>query len=596
VMMKKALLLLILLPIFTYAQDVMPPLLPWKGKSEALIVAKDHPWITPGEASDLKESPTYEVTYLWIKKLADSSPYLQLKSLGKSEQGRDIWILIASKNQFFDGERLKKEEKPLIFFHGGIHAGEIDGKDAGMMLLRDIIHGEKGHLLDQANILFIPILNVDGHERRSPYGRVNQRGPVEMGWRTNAKNLNLNRDFTKIETAGVKAVIEVINEYEPDLYVDVHVTDGADYQYDITYGFVKTGGYSPAISQFLANTFQKEVDAALSSKGHIPGPLLFAANGDDFSSGNVAFSFSPRFSHTYGDARHLPSILIENHSLKPFRQRVLGTYVFMEQAILTMAKHYDAVKKAVTLDQNQAKESLDVKFKFRENPADTMQFKGIASRKEKSTLTGSEYVVWEGKAITQEVPTLLMDVPVQTVPIPKAYWISSEWSEVIEKLQLHGIEMEILSEPKDIRLEYSKVMDFKMGSQPYEGLMRVQEFSSEKIYRTQTFLSGSARVKTDQALGELAVILLEEESVDSFFQWGYFNSVFSQTEYMETYIMEPMIAQMLAKDPKLKTEFETKKSEDPDFAKNARRIYRWFYEKTPYFDQNWKVIPVGREW
>ena len=594
--MKKILLLVFLFPIVSIAQEVMPPLIPWNGKSETLLVEKSNPWITPGELSNLTESPTYEETYQWIKKLADSSPLLQLKSLGKSEQGRDIWMLLASASQTFDAASLKASEKPLIFFHGGIHAGEIDGKDAGMMLLRDIIHGNKGDLLEMADILFIPILNVDGHERRSPYGRVNQRGPAEMGWRTNAQNLNLNRDFSKIETAGVRAVVEVINEYQPDLYVDVHVTDGADYQYDITYGYVKTGGYSPAVSEFLSDTFQPEVDQALEDWGHIPGPLLFAANGRDFSAGNVAFSFSPRFSHTYGDVRHLPSILIENHSLKPFRQRVLGTYVFMEQAIKTMASHFEAVQQAIEKDQNQAKESLAVKFKFRDAPADTMDFKGVASRREKSEITGGEYVVWEGKAISQQVPSLLMDVPVQTVPIPKAYWISSEWGEVIEKLQIHGIEMEILTESKELKLEYSKVTDFKMVAQPYEGLMRVQDFDSEKIYRTQTLLPGSVRVKTDQDLGELIVILLEPESVDSFFQWGYFNSIFSQTEYMETYIMEPMIAQMLEEDPDLKKEFEAKKESEPEFAQNPRRVYRWFYEKTPYFDQNWKVIPVGREW
>ncbi|NVJ86700.1 MAG: carboxypeptidase [Algoriphagus sp.] len=592
-----------LLPIFAFllsfaslGQEIMPPLLPWAGKSESLVVPNNHPWVTPGELSDLTESPTYLETMAWLQRLADSSPLLEMKSIGKSEQGRDIFLLIASKNKAFSSEELAKENKATLFFHGGIHAGEIDGKDAGMMLLRDIIHGNKASLLDQANILFIPILNVDGHERRSPFGRVNQRGPKEMGWRTNARNLNLNRDYSKIETAGVQAVIGVLNDYQPDLYVDVHVTDGADYQYDVTYGYVKTGGYSPSISEFLSETFQPEMDQALEDWGHIPGPLLFAANGDDFSEGNIAFSFSPRFSHTYGDARHIPSILIENHSLKPFKQRVLGTYVFMEQAIKSIADHYEPIQQAIQSDQNQAKESIAVKYKFRDTPADTMDFKGIASRKEKSSITGADYVVWEGKAIKQQVPSLLMDVPVQTVPIPKAYWISSEWGEVIEKLRIHGVKMEILDQPRELKLEYSKVTDFKMVSQPYEGLMRVQDFGSEKIYRTQTFLPGSVRIKTDQDLGELIVILLEPESVDSFFQWGYFNPIFSQTEYIETYIMEPMIAQMLEENPDLKAEFEAKKIAEPEFAKNPRRIYRWFYEKTPYFDQNWKVIPVGREW
>ncbi|WP_075348676.1 M14 family metallopeptidase [Algoriphagus marinus] len=578
------------------AQDIMPPLLPWDGKSKELIVDKSNPWITPFEKSEGLESPTYKETMAWLEKLANESAYLTMTNAGISEQGRVIHMVIASLDRDFSAAELSTSRKPLILIQAGIHAGEIDGKDAGMMLLRDIAVGDKKELLTKANILFIPILNVDGHERRSQFGRVNQRGPVEMGWRTNAQNLNLNRDYTKLETAGIKTIATIINKYDPDLYIDIHVTDGADYQYDITYGYVATGGYSPEISSWLSTSFQPEVDQALKDMGHIPGPLLFAANGNDFSAGNIAFSFSPRFSHTYGDIRHMASILIENHSLKPFEQRVLGTYVFLEQAINSLGAHFESLQSAVKSDSEQPKESIPVKFKFRETLADSMQFLGIASSKVKSEITGAEYVKWEGKPITQVVPSLLMDVPELSVPVPKAYWIPAEWGNVIEKMRQHGIELETLTESKELKLEFSTVENYKMGTQPYEGLMRVQSFDLDRKYKTLSLNPGSVRVKTDQPLGELAVILLEPESVDSFFQWGYFNTIFTQTEYMETYIMEPLIAKMLAEDSELKKRFDEKKATEPDFAKSPRAIYQWFYAQTPYFDQNWKVIPVGREW
>ena len=589
-------LLLFATPTISIAQDIMPPTIPWNGKSKELLVGKSAKWVTPFELSDGLESPTYAETMAWIEKLVANSEYLEIVTAGTSEQGRPIKLVIASKDKDFNSDKLSKSAKPLIFFQAGIHAGEIDGKDAGMMLLRDISQGNKISLLDKANLLFIPILNVDGHERRSEYGRVNQRGPKEMGWRTNAVNLNLNRDYTKLETAGIQAVTEVINSYDPDLYIDIHVTDGADYQYDITYGYVATGGYSPEVSSWLSTAFQPEVDQALKDNGHIPGPLLFAANGNDFTEGNVAFSFSPRFSHTYGDIRHMASILIENHSLKPFEQRVLGTYVFLEQAIKSLGNHFDDLQKAVESDSNQPRDAIPVKFKFRETPADSMDFLGVASSKVKSEVTGAEYVKWEGKPITQSVPSLFMDVPELSVSVPKAYWVPVEWTEVITKLKQHGIQFETITEAKEVRVELSTVTSFSMGNQPYEGLMRVQRFELDKIYRTQTLNPGSVRVPTDQTLGELAVILLEPKSVDSFFQWGYFNSIFSQTEYMETYIMEPLIAKMLAEDAALKKRFEAEKSSNPDFAKSPRAIYSWFYKQTPYFDQNWKVIPVGREW
>ncbi|MEP0713184.1 MAG: M14 family metallopeptidase, partial [Algoriphagus sp.] len=428
--LNQSLLLVIFYLSFTlpnFAQDSMPPILHWDGKSKELLVDKSNKWATPFELSDGLESPTYTETMAWLEKLSAESAYLSMMNAGISEQGRIIHLLIASLDQDFSPSELSTSKKPLILIQAGIHAGEIDGKDAGMMLLRDIALGDKKELLTKANILFIPILNVDGHERRSEFGRVNQRGPKEMGWRTNAVNLNLNRDFTKLESAGIKTIAKIIIAYDPDLYIDVHVTDGADYQYDITYGYVASGGYSPEISKWLSTAFQPEVDQALKDMGHIPGPLLFAANGNDFSAGNIAFSFSPRFSHTYGDIRHMASILIENHSLKPFKQRVLGTYVFLEQAIKSLGNHFEALQAAVKADSNQPKKDIPVKFKFRDTPADSMQFLGVASSIVKSEITGAEYVKWEGKPITQSVPSILMDVPELSVAVPQAYWIPAEW-------------------------------------------------------------------------------------------------------------------------------------------------------------------------
>lgn len=576
-------------------QEIMPPTIPWTGKSLDLIVDQNHEWITPAEKTDLTESPDYATTMAWLEKLRQASPSLSINRIGTSEQGRIIQVVIASSDQDFSASELSRSKKPLILIQAGIHAGEIDGKDAGMMLLRDIAMGEKAALLERANLLFIPILNVDGHERSSEYGRVNQRGPKIMGWRTNAQNLNLNRDYTKLETAGIKAIIQVINAYDPDLYIDIHVTDGADYQYDITYDFVAPGGYSPQIFNWMKTHYKPEVNQALSANGHIPGPLLFAANDRDFTEGNIAFSFSPRFSNSYGDIRHLPTILVENHSLKPFKQRVLGTYVFLEQSIISVADHFEALQAAINSDKNQPKKELPVRFGFNRNPADSLVFLGIESQLVKSPITGAEYVQWKGNPITQTIPNILMDKPESILKLPTAYWISSEWPQLIEKVKAHGIQFETVSESKVQTVQQDFITSYKLSAQPSEGRVRFQEFKTEPIIREIEFPAGSIRIPVDQSLGELLVILMEPESVDSFFQWGYFHSILSQTEYMETYIMEPLIAKMLAEDASLKIQFEEKMKSDPEFAKSPRSIYRWFYEKTPYFDKQWKVIPIGKE-
>jgi murein tripeptide amidase MpaA len=261
-------------------QAILPPELPWNGKSQSLIVAKNDPWITPAEQSDFVHTPRYDETVKWLRRLCEAAPELRMVSLGKSPEGRDIWMVIVSKERAFTPTALRATGKPILFAQAGIHPGEIDGKDAGMMLLRDMtVRGKKRELLDTANLLFVPIFSVDGHERFSPYGRINQRGPAETGWRTNTRNLNLNRDYTKMDSPEMQAMIRALNEWEPDLYFDIHVTDGADYQYDITFGYAGKHGYSPAIASWLDEIWSPAVHRDLEAMGHIPGPLIFAVNG-----------------------------------------------------------------------------------------------------------------------------------------------------------------------------------------------------------------------------------------------------------------------------------------------------------------------------
>ena len=358
--------LIILLSIATFqlnAQSILPPIEEWHGKSELLIANALNPWITTSEISDFATTPTYDETMSWLKKLANTSPFITMTSIGKSSEGRVIYMVTASTEKTVTAASLKKSGKPILLAQAGIHAGEIDGKDAGMMLLRDIAFGNKKSLIENVNFLFIPILNVDGHERSSSFNRPNQRGPQNMGWRTNAQNLNLNRDYAKLDTKEVQSVIHVINEYDPLLYMDLHVTDGADYQYDITFGGLDGLGYSKSISKWLAKTYKTQTDKDLRANGHIPGPLLFALNDRDFSKGNILSMGEPRFSDAYGDLRHTASVLVENHSLKPFKQRVLGTYVLLESTLKILATEGNSLKESTISDRANRESPLPMTYK-----------------------------------------------------------------------------------------------------------------------------------------------------------------------------------------------------------------------------------------
>lgn len=575
----------------THGQDILPPVLNWKGKSLELIAKKDNPWITPAERNDFQQTPSYSETMQWLAKACGSSSVMRMIPVGKSANNRDINIVIASGDRAYDPEVLRRSDKPLLLIQAGIHAGEIDGKDAGMMLLRDIAFGKKKDLLQGVNILFIPILNVDGHERASAYNRVNQRGPSNMGWRTNARNLNLNRDYTKLDTEEIKAIVRIIQDYDPDLYLDLHVTDGADYQYDITYGFSES--YSSAIAQWLTKKLRPAVDRHLRDQGHVPGPLLFAANNRDFIDGNVEFEFAPRFSNNYGDLRHLPSILVENHSLKSYKQRVLGTYIFLEEVIHTLTMEGPSLKKAIEQDRAARPPEVVLTWKQAAKP-DTMNLLGIESRRSKSQVTSKDYVEWLGKPVTQKIPYIRNDAPGKILKRPKAYWVPATYKDVIERLKLHGIKWEPVTEPTEVDATMYTIARYKFAAEPFEGHVAVSG-SVTSAKRKEVFYPGSIRIDTDQPLGELVMHLLEPDAPDSFFQWGFFPEIFNRTEYIEEYAIEPLTRKMLANDEKIKAEFERKKQDDPQFVNNPDSVYQWFYERSPYSDTRYLLYPVARE-
>ena len=303
--------------------------------------------MTPCELTGMTDTPEFAKTVEWIEKLAAASPLIHTVSFGHTAMGRPLCAVIASRDGIDECVKLPTSGKPTVLVQAGIHSGEIDGKDAGMMLLRDLAFGGKNHLLDKANLLFIPVLNADGHERRSVWNRPNQRGPIHMGWRTTAQNLNLNRDYMKAQAPEMVALLKLIQDSQPSLYLDIHVTDGIDYQYDFTYGFHGWDGgfaWSPQIGRWLDQTLRPTLDQGLADAGHIPGPLVFAKNNRDLSQGIIAKPYDPRFSTGYGDLCHIPTLLVETHSLKPFRQRVLGTYVLIETCLTVVGDHASTLK------------------------------------------------------------------------------------------------------------------------------------------------------------------------------------------------------------------------------------------------------------
>jgi hypothetical protein len=593
-----ALLAFLTVALASSPEDLLPPAPPWSGASEALIVGEDHPWITPCEKSGMTDSPPYADTVAWLEKLAAASPLIRTLTFGHSAQGRPLCAVIASREGLADLAALASNDKPTVLAQAGIHSGEIDGKDSGMMLLRDIAFGGKGALLDQANLLFIPVLNADGHERRSIWNRPNQRGPIHQGWRTTAQNINLNRDYMKAQAPEMIAALKLIHQSRPALYLDIHVTDGVDYQYDITYGFHGWDGsfaWSPEISRWLDQSLRPALNHALTQAGHIPGPLVFAKTKRDLSQGIQLKPYDPRFSTGYGDLRHLPTLLIETHSLKPFRQRVLGTYILIEACLRLIGEQAAQVKRTIAQDEAARPQQLHLNWNRATDHQTAIDFAGIASTPFTSPASGTQEVRWLG------TPVEMKDLPVHhltqsglTLKRPKAYYIPITKTDILRVLESHGILMEPLPNDTSLELDHYRLVDPVPSATPFEGrhtlTTRVQSKTS-----TLTLPAGTVRVSTDQPLGDLAIALLEPEHLDSLAAWGFVPEILTRTEYIEGYVIAPLAERMLKDDPQLKAEFEAKLQAEPDFAKDPEARLQWFYQRSPYFDEQYLRYPVAIE-
>ncbi|WP_269513442.1 M14 family metallopeptidase [Brevundimonas subvibrioides] len=576
-------------------QPFLPPALEWNGASRALLADATNPWITDFERDPAHDfSPDYAATRAWFDRLDAASDLIRIVQFGTSPEGRPIYAVIASR----DGATLDPA-KPVLLAQAGIHPGEIDGKDAGMMLLRDIAFGDKGELIDHANLVLIPILSVDGHERASAYSRPNQRGPRIQGWRNTGTNQNLNRDFMKLDQPEMWALRTFINRLNPDLYLDIHVTDGLDYQYDVTYGFngeFDSYSRSPASSAWLDDVFKPAINDALEAEGHIPGPLVFGIDDQDPKAGLNDGGLGERFSNGWGSAAHVPTVLIENHSLKPYEQRVLGTYVFMEASLRLLADQVTPLRSAIMADRALRPTEIPANFEPDPIPHQTRTFKGVLYETYASPASGRQEVRWLGRPdpVEWQLP-YYGSRPSLSLHRPTAYWVPAYRTDLIERLRLHGLTMETLEAARTVSVEMLRLNDPTLAPRPNEGHVQASVTGVTPVARDWTFAPGSVRVPTDQPLGDIAVLLLEPQSSESFLAWGMFPEVLSRVEYIEGYAIAPLAEAMMAADPALKAEFEAKLAADPAFASNAEARLGWFYERTPFYDDRYRLYPVARE-
>lgn len=554
------------------ASDVLPAAPAWKGKSERLIVPAGDRWATMAEKSDFRESPSYADTMAWLRTLDAASDLISLHAFGKSYQGRELFYVHAKK---------PGTGKPVVMVQAGIHAGEIDGKDAGLMLLRDIAVRGRDDLLDKVDLVFIPILNVDAHEKASVLGRPHQRGPHAKGSRTSAQGLDLNRDYARLQSPEIAAVVKLLQQFDPALYVDLHVSDGIDYQYDVTYAFPGWGTYarSRATADWLMSTYTADVDAALASQGHVPAVYPSWVDENTPERGLRISAEGPRYSTGYGDFVGIPTVLVENHTMKPYKRRVLGTYVFLEQSLTTVGREGARIAEAKAQDRAARPDRLMVRWEREAAPLTTRQFKSIRYDSYLSPASGARELRWTGEPATIAMPVFGVR-STQEVSLPRAWWIGAHEQDLIAALRAHGIRMEVLDAPRSMTLEALQMASGKERAGMRRSLKEV------------TLPAGSVRIPRDQPFHLLAAALLEPESDDSFLAHGRFDAALPLESRMARHLLAPLADRMMEASPELRTQFQAALARDAALAADPQARLRWWLARSPYLDRAQWTYPV----
>jgi hypothetical protein len=563
-------------------------------------LSQDDPLITYYEKSGFEATPSYDETVAYCKQLDAASPFIRYTSFGISPQGRKLPLLIVDADSRFDPASARRSGKLVILIEAGIHSGEIDGKDAGLMFFRDIaINQQFGGVPSNITFLFIPIFNVDGHERSGPFNRINQDGPEEMGWRTTAQNLNLNRDFLKADAPEMQAWLNLFQQWLPDFFVDIHVTDGADYQYVMTYGLETQGNIDKGLTDWTVDRFIPVMESKMEEAGYPAFPYVMFRRWHDPRSGLRSSAAGPRYSQGYAAAQNRIGLLVENHSLKDYKTRVSGTYELMK-----VLRDLLTVEASAITELNRLADESTASPAFRNIPLAVdykagydsimVEFRGVEYDVEKSDLTGGDWFrYYPDKSATYQVPYFYHQVPSKSILLPKAYIIPPEWTEFIEKLNLHGIKYTVLQEPGTFKVQTFRFKDYSWGKSSYEGRFSLTT-SWDTIYEERQYPRGSVLVNTDQRTAKIIAHIFEPASPDSYLSWGFFNAIFEMKEYFETYSMEEYARKMIADEPDLKADFESWLAIHPEMKDNQWGQLEWFYKRSPWWDNRKDVYPVGK--
>ncbi len=551
--------------------------------------------ISPFEKSGGYETATYFEVINWYKALAIKSTLVSLKTMGPTDAGYPLHLVLLSKDLKFDPVKWHQQGKVVIMINNGIHPGEPDGIDASMMLARDIAN-KKIMLPDNVVIGIVPVYNIGGCLNRNSYTRANQNGPKEYGFRGNSQNLDLNRDFTKCDSKEAKSFTEIFHYLNPDILVDNHVSDGADFQHTMTLISTQYNKLGPVQGKWVREFFEPLLYQSMSKKGWDMIPYVDFGN-TDFDKGMSMFMDPPRYSSGYAALFNTLSFMPETHMLKPYKERVTATYDLMVTFVRTASDNAKEIKEQRAMAFSRIIQQRD--FALRWLPDSTVfskiNFSGYEQEFAPSEATGLQKIYYDHKKpFTKQIRFYHGFSPSAIVTAPKAYLIPQGWTEVINLLILNKVQLSRLIKDTNFFVNAYHIDEYKSYPQAYEKHHKNHSAKVSLGRKQVNFLKGDYVAYLNQPANRYLIEMLEPTAEDGFFAWNFFDGILQQKEGYSDYRWEDIAATVIKNDPSLKAKLESKKLSDPKFAADSRAILEYIYKNSPYYESAYKQYPIYR--
>ncbi|WP_298318217.1 M14 family metallopeptidase [uncultured Aquimarina sp.] len=545
------------------------------------------------EKSNGTETPTYTEVITYYKNLSEAYPEINIQEIGLTDSGNPLHIITLNPDKEFDFEKIRKTKR-ILLINNGIHPGESDGIDATMLLFRDIA---KGTIEAPKNtvITAIPVYNIGGALNRNTGTRTNQNGPKAYGFRGNARNYDLNRDFIKNDTKNAQTFAKIFHLVQPDVFIDNHVSNGADYQYTLTHLFTQHNKLNGKLGDYLNTEMYPQLEASLTNKNWDITPYVNVW-GTTPDKGWTQFMDSPRYSTGYTTLWNTLGMMVETHMLKPYKPRVEGTYELMKSMIdITEkdGKKIRSLREQTFIDLPEQK-TYSVNWKVDTTKVTKFNFKGYEGEYIDSEITGAKRLKYDqNKPYTREIQYRNYFSPTSQITIPASYIIPKGWWNIIEKLDLNKIAYKTLEKDSTISVEVYHINDYKSRKTPYEGHYLHYATTVNKNIEEIFFKKGDLIIPTNQKGFRYLVETLEPEAPDSFFNWNFFDTILQQKEGFSPYVWEDKALELLKNDRNLEQKFEEKKK-DTAFAKNWYKQLDWIHKQSNNYEKAHMRYPVYR--